>query len=151
MSEKEMQGGQSIQDQYKEIGDRKKNAKKLSTKVKGHLKRHKTKYIVGGVGLTVGAGLGTYLSNRMNVTSIDLFNRIENVQNYKPVIQISIPTRRGHAGNLVKCVETGETFASQNRAAELLGLSASQLSQHIRGNRDDVKGFHFEKVDSFNK
>ena len=39
-----------------------------------------------------------------------------------------------------------EVFASQNRAAEMMGLSPSRLSDHLVGKTENVKGFKFEKL-----
>ena len=54
--------------------------------------------------------------------------------------------RRGHPGYVVRCNETGETFASQNRAAETLGVSPSALSLHLRGDRQRAGGYTFTKL-----
>lgn len=58
----------------------------------------------------------------------------------------TILARRGHPGNLLRCNETGEVFASQGRAADLMGLSRGRLSQHVNGKLDDVGGYTFEKI-----
>jgi hypothetical protein len=55
-------------------------------------------------------------------------------------------SRRGHPGNLVLCNETGEVFASQNRAAQAMGINASELSKNIRGLVSDAGGFTFTKL-----
>lgn len=123
--------------------------KTVGQKMKGHLKKHKGKYIVGG-SLAVGVGVGVYLGNK-GIINLQLVNTGAVTQNQYIDKSINILSRRGHAGNVVRCIETGETFASQNRAAELLGLSSTKLSRHINGKLENVEGLHFEKIDDFNK
>ena len=124
--------------------------KTFGQKVKGHFKKHKDKYIVGGVCTVVGVGVGIYMGNK-GMINIQLVNtgRVTQVQNIDK--SINVLTRRGHAGNVVRCLETGEIFASQNRACDLLGLNRYDLSSHLNGVKDEVKGLTFEKVGSFNK
>ena len=124
--------------------------KTVGQKVKGHFKKHKVKYIVGGTCLVVGGAVGYYLGNK-GIINVQLVNTgsVTQVQNIDK--SINVLTRRGHAGNVVRCVETGEVFASQNRACDLLGLNRADLSNHLNGLKDEVKGLHFEKIDSFNK
>src|SRR5699024_6511003 len=124
--------------------------KTVGQKVKGHFKKHKAKYIVGGACLVVGGTVGVYLGNK-GMINVQLVNTVVVEQNLTIDKSINVLTRRGHAGNVVRCLETGEIFASQNRAAQLLGLDKFEVSKHIRGLQDDVEGFHFEKIDSFNK
>ena len=119
-------------------------------KVKGHFNRNKGKYIIGGFCTVVGVGVGIYMGNK-GMINVQLVNTGVVEQNLTIDKSVNVLTRRGHAGNVVRCVETGETFASQNRAAQLLGLNKFEVSKHIRGLQDDVEGFHFEKIDSFNK
>lgn len=54
--------------------------------------------------------------------------------------------RRGHPGNKILCNQTGEVFASQQRAATANDISPSSLSEHLRGLRDSVNGLTFEKL-----
>ena len=124
--------------------------KTVGQKVKGHFKKHKVKYIVGGTCLVVGGAVGVYLGNK-GIINIQLVNTGVVEQHLTIDKSINVLTRRGHAGNIVRCVETGETFASQNRACDLLGLNRADLSSHLNGVKDDVKGLTFEKVGSFNK
>ena len=57
--------------------------------------------------------------------------------------------RRVHPGWITQCVETGERFASQNRAAEVFGGTASRMSEHLRGARENFNGYHFIRVQEF--
>ena len=123
--------------------------KTVGQKVKGHFKKHKVKYIVGGTCAVVGVGVGLYLGNK-GIINVQLVNTGEVTQVQNIDKSINVLTRRGHAGNMVRCLETGEVFASQNRACDLLGLNRSDLSNHLNGLKDEVKGLHFEKIGDFN-
>ena len=122
----------------------------VGQKVKDHFKRNKDRYVVGGVFTVVGVGVGLYLGKK-GIINIQLVNTgsVTQVQNIDK--SVNVLTRRGHAGNVVRCLETGEIFASQNRACDLLGLNRADLSTHLSGEKDNVKGLTFEKVGSFNK
>lgn len=118
-------------------------------KVKEHVKRNKSSYTIGGACLVVGTGVGLAVSKRMNIVNIDLFNKIKDVGVYKPTYQINL-ARRGHAGNVIVCHQTGEMFASQGRAAQAMDIAKSSLSKHLNGATEHVNGYTFEKVGDFN-
>ena len=113
------------------------------TRIKNHLQTHKTTYIAGTTGIIVGAAGATLLIARVN-PQINVIRILSSGDDY--ITQITELVRRGHPGYVVKCIETGETFASQGRAAELLKLSASDLSKHLNGMKDAVKGLHFARI-----
>ena len=47
----------------------------------------------------------------------------------------------------VRCIETGEVFASGAEAARQMNLDASHLSKVCRGKLKSTKGYHFEFVE----
>lgn len=47
---------------------------------------------------------------------------------------------------LVRCNETGEVFASQNRAADLLKIPKSLLTGHLNGKFESANGLTFERI-----
>ena len=115
-------------------------------KIKKHFRDHKEAYITGGVCLVIGAAV-TYLVVKGHADaeldeSVKILNRINGDHN----TIVTILERRGHPGNMILCNETGEVFASQNRAAELLGLSATSLSRHLRGDNPHAGGFTFTNL-----
>lgn len=125
-------------------------------KVKAHLKRNKGKYITGSVCLAVGAVGGAVLVKKLGC-EIDNSNTLMNqaLLNIKPTIvqqntYVTNLVRRGHAGNVIRCVETGELFASQNRAASACGVNPATLSSHLKGKLENAGGYTFEKVGDFN-
>ena len=111
-------------------------------KVKQHIKDHKEGYICGGLGLATGVGLGLLVGrNGINVN----FSGV----NYKGSVAQTIINeleRRGHPGYVVKCVETGESWASQARAAEVMKIDPGKLSRHLNGTMQHVNGLHFERL-----
>lgn len=115
----------------------------IKTRTKTHLQTNRNTYLAGTAGVFVGATGATLLILRANpqINVIRIFSAGDD-----HIIQITQLVRRGHPGYLVKCIETGETFASQNRAAELLKLSAANLSQHLNGRIPHVNGLHFERI-----
>ena len=54
--------------------------------------------------------------------------------------------RRGHPGYVVRCNETGETFASINRAATMNDISPSTIRNQICGRIPNAKGLTFTKL-----
>lgn len=54
--------------------------------------------------------------------------------------------RQGPPSWVVRCIETGGIFTSQNAAASELGLSPSHLSAHLNGMREHVNNLHFERI-----
>lgn len=123
-------------------------------KVKEHLKRNKERYLCLTIGVVAG-GLGVYLGGKYlrKPTEVDNSNVLQNTAlvNVKPNIEqhnnyITQLVRRGHPGNVVRCIETGEEFASQRRAAEVMGLSPKSVADVVHGEKDSVKGYSFELV-----
>ena len=120
-------------------------AKERYEAVKDHVKKHKGAYIGVGLGVLVGLVTGALATRQIKISQSA--NNVGFV--WKPTNNLEqniLLVRRGHPGNIIKCLETGETFASQNRTAEAMGLNASELSEHVRGLRGDVGGYHFEKI-----
>lgn len=54
--------------------------------------------------------------------------------------------RKGAPSWVVRCIETGTIFNSQREAAASMGLSASEISRHLKGTIDHVRGFTFERI-----
>lgn len=89
-----------------------------------YINENRYAYIVAGIGAAAGI-VGTILfgANHLN----------DNFAN----------SRRSHPGNIIRHLESGATFPSQNVAAEVMGISASNLSRHLHGKLGSVKGQHF--------
>jgi len=121
--------------------------KKLD-KVKQHFKRNSKLYL--GIGIGVGV---TLIGGAIFAKTPSGQAAIKNVvaMNWKPTVNNTLVyteglERRGHPGYIVKCIETGEVFASQQRASDLLNLNPSDLSKHLNGESNHVKGLTFERL-----
>lgn len=110
---------------------------------------HKEAIVVGACtfGLGILVGIVSYSDDENSIESdgdncnILQVNGHDNVINYNEIL-----SRRGHPGNAVKCEETGEIFASQNRAADATGVSHSALSHHLNDGTALPNGLHFTKL-----
>lgn len=115
-------------------------------KIKNHLSENKKTYIVGGVCLVIGATSAWILSKgEVSLTNdswklIDFKWKSPTTNN----IMQTVLERRGHPGNVIRCIETGKKFASQNQAAKEMNLNAGSLSSHLNGKYPTVQGFTFE-------
>lgn len=119
------------------------STERVSGKIKTHFRNNKRVYLAfgAGVGLCLVAGGRRDVSVKSNIKYLGI-NSPDNSTN----VVVTQLARRGHPGNMVRCNETGEVFASQQRAAETLGLSAGNLSQHLNSKYDHVGGLTFEKL-----
>lgn len=54
--------------------------------------------------------------------------------------------RRGAPSWVVRCLETGDAFMSQASAASHLDIPQSELSKHLNGKVEHVRGLHFERI-----
>lgn len=111
-------------------------------KIKIHFRENKKLYIAGGISLTVGVVGGAFLTSN-GVQIVDSFKLVNWKSSHESV---TVLVRRGHPGNIVKNLETGELFASQNRAAAMNGINKGEMSKHLRGLQESINGLHFEKL-----
>lgn len=120
--------------------------------VRAHFKRNQRVYIAIGITAVV-CGIVGYLAYKTKPVVVQTING----DIHAPVSAIGDAIqnvnfgleRRVHPGWITQCVETGERFASQNRAAEVFGGTASRMSEHLRGARDNFNGHHFIRVREF--
>lgn len=111
-------------------------------KVKGHFKRHKNKYITGGVVALAGATC-YYIGRRTGgVKTIPTINNI-----VSPVFNNNNNVNMGgYSHKLVKCLETGQIWETVKDAAEAAGVSVPLMSKHVNGKCEHVKGNHYEII-----
>ena len=120
--------------------------KKLD-KVKQHFKRNSKLYLGIGIGTGVTIVCGVVFANTSTGKNyINCFN-VNWKSTFKPTtVIVTELERRGHPGYIIRCLETDKKYASQNHAAELLKINPSDLSKHLNGERDSVKGLTFERL-----
>lgn len=113
-----------------------------TSKIRMHFRENKKVYIGTACGVVVGV-VAYAIGGPKSIQIVDNFNLKYKSPTSTQVI--AMLERRGHPGNVIRCVETGEPFASQNRAAAATGVNAGALSQHLSGLKESVKGLHFVK------
>jgi len=108
-------------------------------RAKRHLKKNKKVYLVGAGCLAAG-----YFLRPQVVNVVDAFN----IKYKSPTNNIVVTNviRRGHPGNIIRCIDTGEVFASQRRAAQALGIHPYELYKHLSGQLDTAGGHIFENL-----
>lgn len=114
-------------------------------KAKAHVRRNRGAYFSGAACLVAGAVGGAFFS--APAVTQQAINKALLI--WKPVQtleQTVVLVRRGHPGFIVKCLETGVTYASQGHAAAQNGINPGHLSQHLRGFTPHIKGLHFERI-----
>lgn len=119
--------------------------KTFGQKVKGHFKKHKVKYIVGGTCAVVGVGVGIYLGNK-GIINVQLVNTGEVTQVQNIDKSIKILTKKGHPGNKILCDQTKKLYNSQSEAASEMGINPTYLSEHMNGKKDTVQGYTFTRM-----
>lgn len=129
--------------------------------VKTHVTKHKTAYLVGGsfaagvgacalyVYLTKNDVTGDVINGDLNVE--DYFNTVSKISgvNYKPTINVSNLVARGHRGYEILCNETGESWASIRRAAEVAGVNPGKMASHLKGESPDIFGKTYTNVGEY--
>jgi hypothetical protein len=139
-------------------------------KVKDHIKEHQVVYcctvtgvIVAGItavimrsrsdfsiqrGIAVLAKRGLAVPGETSVNALEV-NRgglvLGNSYALNNVSFIS-SNRTGSPSWVVRCLETGEIFTSQLKAASEMNVPASDISKHLNGILDHVRGYHFERI-----
>jgi hypothetical protein len=120
--------------------------------IKKHWKQYKWWYI--GAGVVVAVGVCAYIlgkntiDDRISMGDIDMGS--QNVAS--PAINNGVlnytveSSRQGPPSWVVQCLETGDVYSSQNKAAEALDLSSSTISQQINGIKPDAGGLHFKRI-----
>ena len=115
-------------------------------RVKEHFARNKQLYLIGTACLLTG-GLAGALATTKVISINDVANlKILSPTNIANVINIEAPFRKGHPGYLVKCLETGMVYPSQNEAAKAMGVSRASMTKHLNGERGSAGGMKFERL-----
>lgn len=114
-------------------------------KIKTHLQENKEIYVAAAVGAGLGAAaVAATLLLKKQVVIVDSF-KIQWKSNTTNHVVTTL-VRRGHPGYLVRCLQTGEVFASQNRAAAAMGINRGDLSSHLNGKYASAGGYVFERL-----
>lgn len=127
----------------------------VGQRFKGHLKRHKTKYITGGL-ITIGTGVGLYIGSKHSETikttvkniNFLIANREVTINNSTNITNIL--SRNGDAGHIMYCPEDDEWFMSKNELCKKRGITKSLLNKLTKGLINDIDGKTYIKVGEFN-
>lgn len=111
-------------------------------KIKKHIKENRKVYVAAIAGAAIGAVGVIVLKDTPTMVSI------KETLNFKwrspTTNNVIVFPALGDPGNVVQVVETGTIYASQGQAARELGVSATEISQHLNGKNPDVKGKHLK-------
>lgn len=125
--------------------------------IKDHVKRHRIAYLLGSSAVVAGV---VYFFTRsttavervsegvnaqeglVNTASLSVSGKNHTLKN----VSFILSNRQGPPSWVVRCVETDKIFTSQLSAAKEMGLPAKEISRHLNGLRDHVRGFHFERI-----
>lgn len=95
---------------------------------------------------------GAYIPNPDNLPQINhsdevkTHNWISNLEWCTAKYNNNYGTHTEKISTKIQCVETGEVFDSMIECERRIGFDNRRLSEHIRGMRDNVNGFHFIKI-----
>jgi hypothetical protein len=125
----------------------------VNKKVKTHLEEHKLLYCCIGSAVA-GAGIGVLWMKKNpswpNTNDIKVKAGRDAIVAGKNVMMKNVTfitaNRQGPPSWVVRCIETGSIFPSQNNAASQMNLSAAHISEHLNGVRDHVNGYTFERI-----
>ena len=139
----------STQYSIEEAAGRRSKLKVRVANIKKHFRDNKGTYIGVGAGIVIGAVSAAALILKQtegNKAIVDSYNLIKYKSTHtSQLIPVLIPPR-GNAGNAIQCNETGTIYPSQNIAAKELGLSAGNLTEHLKGDITKIKGLTFTKL-----
>lgn len=124
------------------------------SKLKTHLKQHKTFYIGISTGIALAGITVLIMKGRLALQSPPepsfadsgfFFSGNRAGRDINVTANIHNGTR-GHPGFLTSFLETGELFHTQGEAASAYGVNPKVMSEHLRGFHDTANGYHFKRV-----
>lgn len=126
----------------------------MQKEIKEHFAKYRNIYITAGIvvlasavtGFTVYFGVKAQglTTNKISIKG----NKNQNITlQTGGVLNYTIKSnRKGPPSWMVRCIETGEIFSSQKKAAKAMEIDPRKISQNVRGLITDIKGLHFERV-----
>ncbi len=111
--------------------------------IRKHFRDNKKVYLAGTAGVVIGAGVAYVgLQNKalVGIRPIQVLT-----WKSKQTVEVFIEAL-GDPGNIIQDTTTGVVYASQGQAARELDLTASDVSKHLAGKTNHVKGHIFEKI-----
>jgi hypothetical protein len=124
----------------------------FTTGIKEHISRHKVAYsfgsgfIVAGITFCIMRGVASQPISRGIAVTAERGIAVLGKKVVMNNVSYISAHRQGPPSWVVRCLETGHIFSSQNSAALEMGILKSDLSQHLNGVKDHANGFHFERI-----
>ena len=121
----------------------------MNDKIKTHWEKYKQTYITVGVGVVVGVTIFIVARKTAPTLNIGKSAVVTDVKQFviKGDLNYTITSnRQGSPSWVVRCIETGDVFSSQNEAAKTLGINTSILSKQLNGLTESINGLHFERI-----
>lgn len=136
------------------------------SKITDHIEQHKVVYISAGVVVLAGftclimrdkdvtqrikRGIPVLAHRGIPVVDESVSNTPRQTAVFGKTVMNNVSyisaNRQGPPSWVVRCIETGEVFTSQAKAALDLGIPANELSRHLNGAMENVRGLTFERI-----
>lgn len=137
---------------FKDRWDKFKDGAKYQ-EISAHLEKNKTTYTLGagvvlaGITCVVMRGIASqHIDRGISVVADRGISVVADRSVVKDNVFLISANRQGAPSWVVRCLETNAIFASQLSAATEMNLPASEISKHLNGAMDHVRGFHFERI-----
>lgn len=111
-------------------------------KIRTHISENRKVYIAAGIGVVVGGSAVAATLYGRSIVVNDSLNVSINSPKTNVVVQMVRPGPKSYA---IQCLENQQAYPSLRQAAKELGVNASEISKHLKGERDAVCGLHFVK------
>jgi len=117
-------------------------------RVKRHIRDHKETYVVGAIGLLVGAATAVLLMNKRS-DDIDIEQGGSIVDSphamiSNAVLMLEAPRRKGHPGYIIFDHGARVGYASLNECAKALHINRGELSKLAAGRPANLNGYDLE-------
>lgn len=136
------------------------------SKITDHFEEHKKAYIIGGCVVLAGftclimrdkdvtqrikRGIPVLAHRGIPVVDESVSNTPRQTAVFGKTVMNNVSyisaNRQGPPSWVVRCIETGEVFTSQAKAAIDLGVPPNELSRHLNGAIENVRGLTFERI-----
>jgi len=124
----------------------------MQREVKEHFAKYRNIYITAGIVVlgSVVTGFTVYSVTKTDIKPVSIGDIHENSNvavNLGGTLNYTIQSaRKGPPSWVVRCLETGQLYSSQEKASKELGINKATLSRHLNGLLDEVNHLHFERV-----
>lgn len=113
-------------------------------RIKKHIYDNRKVYLAATVGVVVGVVtvlVVIAIKSKTESVEVNMTRILSPGDNIENIMNVYIAPL-GDPGNVVQCVETGTIYASQGQAARELGVTATNVGNHLHGKISDLNGFH---------